>query len=146
MKAQSSIEASLIISFMMFVLVAFVAVVLKRGEYLKYKENEDAIQRLAELIKREIEFADHVETGYTRNFTLPSNFAGLRYNITLINSTMLNANYSELVVTALNTSKSIAAVELLPKNVTGNICSGYNYKNIIKKLSDRVEISCVLVS
>ncbi|RLE42167.1 hypothetical protein DRJ48_04110 [Candidatus Woesearchaeota archaeon] len=141
-KAQSSIEAALVITFMIFVMITFMGVMVKRMSETEYRQQVLAIERVAGMIKREVELASRVEGGYSRNFTLPLTAGGLRYNVTLINSSSLGANYSELVVEALETRQRVSAVEILPKNVSGEFCVGIDLFNHIQKVGGIIRVEC----
>jgi hypothetical protein len=141
-RAQTSIEASLVITFMIFVLVSFMGVLAKRTLETQKDKEMESLEAVAQIIKREIMLADRVQEGYTRNVSLPIRAWELTYNVTLINSTVLGKNYSELVITANISGDSLSAVELLPANVGGRICAGTNKSITVEKTANKIRVKC----
>lgn len=137
---QSSIEGALIITFMIFVMVAFMGIMIKRMVETEEQRRLSALQEIANSLKGELELAVKVQGGYRRNFSLPATAAGQEYSVTLINSTALGANYSQLVLNTSGGRESI--VELTPKNLFGRICVGPAFVNSITKNGESVIIQC----
>ena len=142
MKAQTSIEASLIITFMMLMLVSFMGIFAKQTIDTQQDRQVNALESIAEIIQREVALASEVSSGYKRNFSLPTKAGDWSYNVTLINSTTIGTNYSELIVTANDTLEKINTVKLLAANVSGRICIGVNLKNMIEKKKDSIHFRC----
>ncbi len=141
-KAQSAVEASLIISFMLLVFVLFVGVFTIRMKYIQDKQQEEGFMIMAENIGSEIEIANNVEKGYQRNFSLPAKAGGLEFNVTLINSTVLGGNHTELVLQSLASRKLTHVETIKLNNVFGQICTGPEYLNTIKKDKNRIILRC----
>ena len=140
-RAQSSIEAALIITFMMLVMITFVGVIAKRTLETQQQEQLRSLEEVTLLIRNEFDIASGVEPGYRREFSVPVRINGMVYNVTLINSTKLNSNYSSLVLQT-NLTKDYSAVERIHGNVTGRICVGPNRTNIIVKEENWIRVRC----
>ena len=140
-RAQSSIEAAFIITFMILVLITFVGIMAKRMIETQHENQLDSLEKVGQLLKNEMVLASRVQSGYRREFSVPVKVSGLSYNVTLINSSKLMANYSEVVLQSTSV-KDFSAVELLPENVTGWVCVGPNKTNIIVKEEYWIRVRC----
>ena len=85
-KSQWATELAMVIGIMMGVLVVFVIAVFSRYYEFARLETNRNLQDVASYIEREINFAIKSEPGYNRSFWLPSNIAGLDYNISVDNN------------------------------------------------------------
>jgi len=136
MKGQSSIEASLIISFMLLVFVAFVGILGKQLVDVS-KDNEiQALEKIGDKLFTEVHSATKFEDGYRRNITLPSKVKGKNYTITFLTS----VNHSEMVLTTVGRN-NITDVVFLPTNVTGELKVGNQYINTITSNKGQVELT-----
>ena len=86
-KSQSATELAMVIGIMMAVLVAFVIAIFSRYYEFARLETNRNLQDVASYIESEINFAIKSEPGYNRRFWLPSNIAGLAYNVSVYNLT-----------------------------------------------------------
>ncbi len=84
-KSQSATELAMVIGIMMSVLVVFVIAVFSRYYEFARLETNRNLQDVASYIESEINFAIKSEPGYNRSFWLPSNIAGLGYEISVDN-------------------------------------------------------------
>ncbi len=150
MKAQTSIEASLMITFMVFVLVVFMGVFAVKNKDTQTEREQGAFLIIKNILEKEIELAEQVSPGYRRNFSLPVYAGNLIYNVTLINSSELRKINptardvkAEIIILANESSKYISSVLLVSANVTGEICVGPDIQNLIEKTIEEVKISCI---
>jgi hypothetical protein len=143
-QAQSSVEASLIISFMVLVFVMFIGAFTLRLKHAQDMQEIESLERMGQNIRSELLIADSVQNGYQRNFSLPSKVGGLPFNITLINSTQLgvSANHTELVLRTTGSKKLTSVHEIKLKNVSGQLCTGPEYLNTIEKSEDTIKMRC----
>ncbi len=130
-KAQSSIEVALLIGFMFLTFNIFLLVIAQRMVDVQNQKDQVLIEDMSSVIEGEIDLAAGVEDGYSRTFEIPQTLKGINYSVTLINSTTMGTNYSELVLKYINFTKTHETVKKLPKNVDGTICKGKN--NIVKE-------------
>ncbi len=142
MKAQSSIEAALVITFMLFVLTAFMGVMAKRGIDVKRQSEMASLDNVANLLKYEVLEAQKSEDGYSRVFEVPDVIDGIPFNISIINSTALNSSNPdsfELVINATKYRKNLIQYYTIRGNVSGKLCQ----KTLIRKFNKSIRFLCV---
>lgn len=115
LKSQSATEFIVLASFMLLVILAFVAVASSKMLDAREEANRKIAEDIAGIAYREINTAKSVNDGYTRNFSLPAAVNGVNYTITITDNRELTVNYL-----------GYEYLEFLPSNVTGNISKGSN--------------------
>jgi len=128
-KSQSSVEFTLIITFMFLVFFVFFLMVGGKMTDVQKEGNRKLLGDLAKIIKEEIILANNVEDGYFRVFEIPQKLNGLDFNMSLLREE--GVNHTELIVSFVNYTDEFDYIERLPRNITGNLSRGQN--NISKK-------------
>ncbi len=145
MKAQSSMEAALLMTFMTLSLVLFLAVAADKISQSYENRDKQQLQDLAVLIEAELKLAAASENGYHRNIELPLNLEGKRYSAELFGPERIklgtaNAEHTEIVLKYDNNHlPTYEYVIYLAKNINGTFCYGYN--SIVKELN-KVNVTC----
>ena len=145
-RSQSSIEAALVITFMLFVLAVFVGIMAKKGIEIRKNVEYGALKQVVKIVDREVLSAQKSEEGYTRLFSLPEKAEGIPYNLTLINSTALNSvnpDHFELVVDATHYRDGLILVESLKGLGYGELCHNNSYMNQIRKVNKEIRFKCI---
>ena len=114
-KSQSATEFIVLASFMLLVIVGFVAVTSSKVIEANDEGNRKIAESIADFAYREIETAKTVNDGYARTFVMPQNVNGVDYSVSIVDN-------RELVVNYLGNEY----VKFLPSNVTGNVSIGLN--------------------
>lgn len=114
-KSQSAIEFISLASFMLLVVLGFLAVTSSNMLQAKEEGNRKTAEDIADFAYREIDIAKSVNNGYIRVFNLPQTVNGVSYDITMTDNRELTVNYLDYEF-----------VRFLPSNVTGNISKGDN--------------------
>lgn len=146
-KSQSSIEAALVITFMLFVLAFFVGIMAKKGIAIRQDLENRALKGVVGIVERETLSAQKSEDGYIRTFSLPETAEGIPYNLTFINSTTLNAtnpDHFELVVDATNYREGLVLVESIKGVGSGKLCHNESYVNQIRKVNKEIKFECIV--
>ena len=99
-------------------------------------KNRQILSDIADVITSEISMANSVENGYNRIFRLPETLNSINYNLTILYDE--ESDHKELVITFVNNSENYEHVEVLPKNVAGNLVKG---ENNLTKLNDAICIN-----
>jgi YbbR domain-containing protein len=145
-KSQSSIEAALVITFMLFVLAVFVGIMAKKSGEITNNLEFGALKEVIKIVERETLSAQKAEDGYTRLFSLPELAEGIPYNLTLTNSTLLNAtnpNHFEVIADATNYRDGLVLVELINGMGSGKLCNNNSYFNQIRKVNKGMTFKCI---
>jgi len=145
-KSQTSIEAALVITFMIFVLAIFLGIMLKRSIEVRREAEQDVLLGVGNILQNEIDHAQKSEDGYSRDIILPSRVSGIPYNLTFFNSTQLNKthpDHSELVINAIKYRKYLYIVENLAPNVLGDVCNYDDHIIRIRKINKTIYLSCI---
>lgn len=140
-KSQTAIEASILIGFMSFTLIAFLAFTYQQSLDLQAKGDKQLLEDTLSVVESEIELAVTSSDGYYREYQLPETVSGRPYSIKFISADITKANFSELEIRYLN--KTITDNILLPKNVFGTVCKG---KNIVSRNKGIINITCIQCS
>lgn len=114
-KSQSAIEFVSLASFMLLVVLGFLAVTSSNMLQAKEEGNRKTAEDIADFAYREIDIAKSVNDGYIRVFNMPQTVNGVSYTITMTDNRELAVNYLDYEF-----------VRFLPSNVTGNISKGTN--------------------
>ena len=114
-KAQSAVEFIFLVSFMLLVIVGFFAVTSSKTLEAQEEGNKKIAETIAGIAFKEIEIAQSVNDGYTRNFTMPPTINGIGYSIQLIDNKELVVKYVDYEY-----------VKFIPANISGNISKGVN--------------------
>lgn len=114
-KAQSAVEFIFLASFMLLVIVGFFAVTSSKTLEAQEEGNKKIAETIADIAFKEIEIAQSVNDGYTRNFTMPPTINGIIYSIQLIDNKELVVKYVDYEF-----------VKFIPANISGNISKGVN--------------------
>ena len=145
-KSQSSIEAALVITFMLFVLTIFVGIMAKRTGVISNNLEFNALKEIVKVVERETLSAQKAEEGYTRLFSLPETAEGIPYNVTLTNATLLNAtnpDHFEVSVDATSYKEGLILVESINGLGSGEICNNNSYFNQIRKVNKGIRFKCI---
>jgi len=114
-KAQFGIEFTILVAFMFFVLLGFVAVISNKISESREANRQLIAQDIATLAHNEIQLALQSPNGYNRFFNIPPLIEGLDYTISLVKNREIVVKYSDKEV-----------VIFLPDNVIGNMSTGLN--------------------
>ncbi|HLC61942.1 MAG TPA: hypothetical protein VJI52_02910 [Candidatus Nanoarchaeia archaeon] len=114
-KSQSAVEFVSLASFMLLVVLGFLAVTSSNMLQAKEEGNRKTAEDIAGFAYREIDIAKSVNDGYIRIFSMPQTVNGVSYTITMTDNRELTVNYLDYEF-----------VRFLPSNVTGNISKGTN--------------------
>jgi len=145
-KSQSSIEAALVMSFMLIALSIFIGVIVHRGIILREEAEVQTLVSIADLIKAEIFFAEKAEDGYIREFTLPRSVDGIPFRVQLLNASLLNPGnpqHSELLINATEYKYDLFHVEIMPKSLFGEFCNNDTHYNKVVRNGEQTIVSCV---
>ena len=117
--AQSAMESALLITFMTFVVIVFLA--LGTDKFLDVKKNKDKepIHEVAEVIDTEIKLGASAQEGYSRVFELPYSIVGHNYTIELQNNSAVYISYD-------NYLDNYTAFVIIGQNINGTIQPGLN--------------------
>lgn len=108
--AQFAIEFVVLLAFMFFVFVGFMAVATSKVSDAKAAERQKVAKDIAEVVMNEIRIASSVANGYLRAFTLPPRLEGVEYNVEILENRELIVNYLDK-----------EHVSFLPENVCGDV-------------------------
>lgn len=136
-KSQSSVEFSLVISLVILGFTVFLIFLNERFDEMETQKSYNVLEDLGTVVKSEVELATLAESGYRRNFSLPSTVARRDFEIEYRNGTTLKANYSIFSVKYKESDIS-HYVFIMPPNITGDFEEG---DNVIKKVNDTVVVN-----
>ncbi|MFH1133033.1 MAG: hypothetical protein V1735_00935 [Nanoarchaeota archaeon] len=119
-RAQSTIEFTLVTSFMFLVFTVLFLLVANMSISSQEAKQAKDLETLADAIKEEVSLATAVENGYVRTVELPKTIEGTPYYVYVMTSVSLN--YTEMILGFNNTRKQL--VVPLPVMVTGNLSPG----------------------
>ncbi len=147
MKAQSSMEAALLMTFMTLSLVLFLAVAADKISQSYENRDKQQIQDLGLLIETEVKTAAAAQNGYHRTIDLPMSLEGKPYTGELFGPERLKSNpsnpdadHTEIILKFDNNYlPTYEYVIYLGKNVNGTFCYG---SNTIVKEKNKVNITC----
>ncbi|MBI2651028.1 hypothetical protein HYX01_01005 [Candidatus Woesearchaeota archaeon] len=117
--AQFAVEFVILMAFMFFVFLGFLAVIASKILESKETERQKITEDIAIVAENEINLAKSATNGYSRNFNLPDKVKGNTYTIKIISN-------RELVVDYVDKEHIL----FLQENVVGNLNVG---ANLIKK-------------
>jgi len=115
-KGQSAIELIIVVGFFAFAFLIFLLIIHQSTASQRYENRNTLVQDVALQIQQEISLATNSINGYSRQFILPPNIAGVYYEATIIDGTAIYI-YS-------NDGKH--ALSLPVSNVTGEVIIGTN--------------------
>ena len=115
LKSQSATEFVVLVSFMLLVILGFVAITSSKTLEAREEGNRKIAEDIANFAYKEIETAKSVNDGYTRTFAMPQAVNGVNYTISIVDNMELSVNYL-----------GYEYVTFLPSNVSGNISGGVN--------------------
>ncbi len=126
-KGQSTIEFTILMSFMVLMFSVFFILIGERLVDLQGERDYEIAKAIKDVVDTEIRVAKSVEDGYFRTFYLPGTVSNVRYEIEIINST-------ELVVKV----RDKETVLRIPKDTYGNVSKG---RNRIEKNSGTIKLT-----
>ncbi len=145
-KAQSSMEAAILISFMVLSMIILLKVASEKIIETQEMKDRQVVEDLVSVIETEIKLAASAEDGYTRVFDLPKTLDGKEYVAELYGPERLktkysdpNADHSEIVIKYANELPGYERVIALPKTVNGSFCEAMN---VISKKNGAVNMTC----
>jgi hypothetical protein len=97
-RSQSSIEFTILISFMFLIFIVFFYVIGTRFIEIRKENDRLLLDDLGDYLKSEISFASASMDGYQRTFTIPSTLAGKEYQIVINDYKMPGINHTEIVL------------------------------------------------
>lgn len=119
-KSQSAVEFITLASFMLLVVLGFLAVISSNLLEARTESDRKIAEDIADFAYREIDMAKSFNNGYARSFNLPQTVNGISYSINITDNRELAVNYLDYEF-----------VRFLPPNVIGNISKGDN--QIVKR-------------
>ncbi len=138
-KAQSAVEAAIIIGMMTLILIVFLLVVSERNVEVSEQRQISMIDDLAYVVKAEADMAKNAEQGYNRTFTLPITLGGAPYDVAFVGSEELT-NHTEIILMSQNPNLPYERAIILPVNVVGDVCKG---SNSITKQKGLIKLACL---
>ena len=141
---QSSIEAIIIMTSMIFLFGIFLILSSRKiGEQQTAKEQE-AIKDIAQVIDSEIKIALAAEDGYSRQFQIPETVFSKNVNVTINSAEKMRqagvyTDHSEIVVRFENYMQNFEYVLAVPSKVDGTICQ----LNQLVKEGGKITLGCV---
>ena len=123
MKAQSSIEFSLIIGFFIFVFSLLMVIITNKGIETQTQKDYQVLKEMGDTLKYEVDFAGKTIEGYQRSIDLPLTINGLGYEINVTSGPAMKTNFSLITIHYLIPDSSDYVVFSYP-NVTGNFTPG----------------------
>jgi len=126
-KAQAANETAIIIGFMIFFLIAFLAVVSDKLVVATDDRAKEIIEDLADVVESELSLAANAQDGYSRIFTLPEALDGKTYTILFYNKSTTGANFTQFLITVNVTGGEYNALRVLPDNILGTLSTGDNF-------------------
>ena len=114
-KSQSATEFIVLTSFMMLVILSFVALTSSRLLESSQENNQKTAEDIAAVVYNEVESAKTLHEGFSRVFELPERVNGATYVISIVDSRELIVSYQDTEF-----------VKFLPPNVSGNVSRGPN--------------------
>jgi len=120
-RGQSSIEFTVLISFMFFVFVVFFYVVGSRFAQIRTDNDRLMLEDYGDYLKSEVSLAAGAADGYSRVFFVPDSLNNRKYRVDINEYTGTNLNFSEMVVSYVNYSLDYSYVMRLPINIHGDI-------------------------
>ena len=114
-KSQSAIEFIILASFMMLIVLGFLAVTSSNLIAAKEEGNRKIAEDIADFAYREIETAKTVNNGYIRVFNMPETVNGVEYSINITDNRELAVNYLDYEF-----------VRFLPAEVCGDLSTDEN--------------------
>jgi hypothetical protein len=137
-KSQSSLEFTVIISFMFIVFLSFFYVIGNRLVQIKEDNDRMLLEDFGDYLKNEIGFASASVDGYERSFEVPSTLSGRNYHIKINDYSMVGINHTELELSFENYSIEYNYVVLLPLRTRGGVDQKKNPTIVIKKANNVV--------
>jgi hypothetical protein len=139
-RGQSSIEFTVLISFMFFVFVVFFYVVGSRFAQIRNDNDRLMLEDFGDYLKSEVSIAAGAADGYNRIFSVPGTLSGRRYKVEINEFTGTTLNQSELVVSFFNYSIDYSYVMRLPTYVHGAINQNNGAQVLIQKSGGTINI------
>ncbi|MBI5389206.1 hypothetical protein HZB01_02375 [Candidatus Woesearchaeota archaeon] len=122
-KAQSSLEVAILLGFMLFVFVTFLAIAMTRLVEVQKNKDVELIKDLATVITSEINLAFTQEEGYLRTFELPQALKSKNYTVKV--ECPIVSNYSVLILQYQDHIIDSEFPFIIPK-VNGTLSKGAN--------------------
>jgi pectate lyase len=139
-RGQSSIEFTVLISFMFFVFVVFFFVVGSRFTQIRTDNDRLMLEDFGDYLKSEISMAAGAADGYSRVFSVPASLNGRKYRVDINEYTGTNLNLSEMVVSYVNYSLDYSYVVRLPLYIHGDIDQNNGTQVAIRKRGSIIQI------
>ena len=114
-KTQFAIEFTFLMAFMFVIFLSFTGIITAKILDAKENQRQQIAEDVAVFANNEIELAQSVSDGYSRNFTLPSRINGNNYSVIILDNREIVANYLDKEYVAF-----------MKGNVTGNLTTGRN--------------------
>ncbi len=145
MKAQSSTEAAMLMTFMVFTMVIFLGVTSSKLSETYEKKDKQFLEDLGYVIETELKTASAAENGYYRVVELPVSLEGRSYTAEMFGPEKLEptppyAEHTEIILKyADNYLPTYEYVIVIPKTVNGTFCAG---DNVVLKEKNQVNTTC----
>lgn len=137
-KAQTAVEVSILITFMILSLTIFLAVISNKLAETADKKEKGILLDMTSVLENEVKLAATSEEGYQRVVTLPPTLEGKPYSAQLLTAAAISGDHSEIVAKYQDSPGEVVA--LLPMGVTGNLCIG---SNLVEKKGNSVMVTCI---
>ncbi len=137
-KSQSSLEFTVIISFMFIIFLAFFYVIGNRLVQIREDNDRMLLDDFGDYLKNEVSFASTSVDGYERSFEVPSTLSGRNYNLKINDYTMAGINHTEMELSFENYSIEYSYVVMLPLRTKGAIDQKKNTTIVIKRVNNIV--------
>jgi hypothetical protein len=132
-RGQSSVEFTILISFMFFVFIVFFSIMSNRLAEIRDNNDRLLLNDIGDYIKSEISLAAGSEDGYYRQFEIPRLLAGKPYKIEVVNLSTLGTDFTQLRLSYANYSLLYSYNAKLPMKTKLSIDQMANTTVVISK-------------
>ena len=127
LRAQTSVEFLILVSFVLFFFVSFLMLIGYSTSDKVYERQSLAIQQVARTIQEEVALAHATEDGYEREFSLPLQIVNLDYEIEIVGGSVY-----------VHTVNGRHALSVPIEDVTGSFAPG---DNVIRRANDIIYVN-----
>lgn len=114
-KGQSTIEFTVLVSFMILMFSIFFVLIAQKLVDLRFERNNEIARAVKDVIETEFRLAKIAENGYFRQFKLPPIIEGMDYDINITDSKELDIYVGEAQIHSR-----------IPDNISGYLGKGLN--------------------
>lgn len=142
-RAQSALEAAIIIGIMTFFLIVFLLVISDKVAIATDDRTKEIAEDLADVIEAELMLAANAQNGYIRTMSLPFSLDGKPYHMFFYNRSNTEANFTQFTVNVPITGGNYTVLRVMPDYIVGNLRVG---DNLVRKAFGFVNITMPIQS